>query len=31
MVVVLVPIHPFQDGNSRLSRVLNTLLLLQAG
>lgn len=30
-VVVFVEIHPFQDGNGRLSRVLTTLLLLQAG
>ncbi len=30
-VVVFLAIHPFQDGNGRLSRVLNTLLLLQAG
>jgi len=30
-VVVLLEIHSFQDGNGRLSRVLTTLLLLQAG
>ena len=29
--VVFLQIHPFQDGNGRLSRVLTTLLLLQAG
>ena len=29
--VVFLDIHPFQDGNGRLSRVLTTLLLLQAG
>jgi len=29
--VVFLEIHPFQDGNGRLSRVLITLLLLQAG
>jgi len=30
-VVVFLEIHPFQDGNGRLSRVITTLLLLQAG
>lgn len=30
-VVVFLEIHPFQDENGRLSRVLTTLLLLQAG
>ena len=30
-VVVFLEIHPFQDGNGRLSRVLTTLLLVQAG
>ena len=30
-VVVFLDIHPFQDGNGRLSRVLTTLLLIQAG
>lgn len=30
-VVVFLEIHPFQDGNGRLSRVLTTLLLLRAG
>ena len=29
--VVFLEIHPFQDGNGRLSRILTTLLLLQAG
>jgi Fic family protein len=28
---VFLEIHPFQDGNGRLSRVLTTLLLLQFG
>lgn len=30
-VVVFLAIHPFSDGNGRLSRILTTLLLLQAG
>ena len=30
-VVVFLAIHPFQDGNGRLSRILTTLLLLQSG
>jgi Fic family protein len=30
-VVVFLEIHPFQDGNGRLSRGLTTLLLIQAG
>lgn len=30
-VVVFLEIHPFQDGNGRLSRILTTLLLLQFG
>jgi Fic family protein len=29
--VVFLAIHPFQDGNGRLSRVLATLLLLRSG
>jgi Fic family protein len=29
--VTFLKIHPFQDGNGRLSRILTTLLLLQAG
>ncbi len=30
-VVTFLEIHPFQDGNGRLSRILTTLLLLRAG
>lgn len=30
-VVVFLEIHPFEDGNGRLSRVLTTLLMLQFG
>jgi len=30
-IVVFLAIHPFQDGNGRLSRVLTTLLLQRAG
>ncbi len=30
-VAVFLAVHPFQDGNGRLSRVLTTLLLLRAG
>jgi Fic family protein len=30
-VVVFLAVHPFQDGNGRLSRALTTLLLLKAG
>jgi len=30
-VVVFLAIHPFQDGNGRLSRILTTLMLLRAG
>lgn len=30
-IVMFLAIHPFQDGNGRLSRVLTTLLLLRAG
>src|SRR5260370_26034049 len=31
LIVVFLEIHPFQDGNGRLSRILTTLLLLRAG
>ena len=31
LVVVFLEIHPFEDGNGRLSRILTTLLLLQNG
>ncbi len=30
-IVIFLEIHPFQDGNGRLSRAITTLLLLQAG
>ena len=30
-VVTFLAVHPFQDGNGRLSRVLTTLLLLRSG
>ena len=30
-VAVFLAIHPFQDGNGRLSRIFTTLLLLRAG
>jgi Fic family protein len=30
-IVVFLQIHPFQDGNGRLSRILSTLLLLRSG
>jgi len=30
-IVVFLEIHPFQDGNGRLSRILTTLLLLKSG
>ena len=30
-IAVFLEIHPFQDGNGRLSRILTTLLLLRAG
>jgi Fic family protein len=30
-IVVFLEIHPFKDGNGRLSRVLTMLLMLQAG
>ncbi|WP_212002612.1 Fic family protein [Chitinophaga sp. HK235] len=30
-IVVFLAIHPFQDGNGRLSRILTTVLLLRAG
>jgi Fic family protein len=30
-IVVFLAIHPFQDGNGRLSRVITTLMLLRSG
>lgn len=30
-IVVFLAIHPFQDGNGRLSRILTTLMLLRMG
>jgi Fic family protein len=30
-IVIFLEIHPFQDGNGRLSRILTNLLLLKAG
>ncbi len=30
-IVTFLAIHPFQDGNGRLARILTTLLLLRAG
>ncbi len=30
-IVVFLEIHPFQDGNGRLSRILTTLLMLKSG
>lgn len=30
-IVVFLAIHPFRDGNGRLSRIITTLLLLRAG
>ena len=30
-VVSFLAIHPFQDGNGRLSRILTSLLILRAG
>ncbi len=31
LIVRFLAIHPFQDGNGRLSRILTTLMLLKAG